>query len=207
MKATRLISLLLSVILAAIFLLSACAKPEGNPSDTTVSQTGASSDSETEPVETQDMNYIVELPENLNFGGRTISFLVEGQSFAADEFNAPNLNGEIVNDAVYERNMAVEDRLGVEMKFTVASSSDVYDVGNKIEVCVNSGDKSFNITTMPGYTHTRYVLAGCYYNLLNIDNLNLDKYYWTQGFNEVMSNGEKQYVARYDSPRCSAICT
>lgn len=195
MKVKRLFLLLLSAILAAALLLCACAKPEGDSPETTVSQTGAATDTGSEPVETEDMNYVAELPENLKYGGRTISFLVEGQSFAADEFDAPNLNGEIVNDAVYERNMAVEDRLGVKLNFTVASASDVYDVGNKIETCVNSGDTSFNITTMPGYTHTRYDLAGCYYNLLNIDNLNLEKYYWTQGFNEIMSNGEKQYVA------------
>lgn len=193
MRINRLV--LLSLITAIALLLCACAKPEGGPSDTTVTQKNPSADSETEPAETEDMNYIPELPENLNCGGRTISFLVEGQSFAADEFNAPSLNGEIVNDAVFERNMAVEDKLGVKLNFTVASSSDVYDVGNRIEVCVKSGDTSFNITTMPGYTHTKYVLAGCYYNLLNVDNLNLDKYYWTQGFNEVMSNGEKQYIA------------
>ncbi|NLW74268.1 MAG: hypothetical protein GX057_05165 [Clostridiales bacterium] len=193
MKTNRLV--ILSLITAIALLLCACAKPEEGSSDTTVTQTNLSADSETELAETVDMNYIPELPENLYYGGQTISFLVEGQSFAADEFYAPNQNGEIVNDAVYERNMAVEDRLGVKLDFTVASASDVYDVGNRIEICVNSGDTSFNITTMPGYTHTRYVLAGCYYNLLNIENLNLDKYYWTQGFNEVMSNGEKQYVA------------
>ena len=125
MKVKRLFLLLLSAILAAALLLCACAKPEGDSPETTVSQTGAATDTGSEPVETEDMNYVAELPENLNYGGRTISFLVEGQSFAADEFDAPNLNGEIVNDAVYERNMAVEDRLGVKLNFTVASASDV----------------------------------------------------------------------------------
>lgn len=189
----RLISLILAAFMTST-VLAACTNPAEENETTTVPLETSSSAQTTTPADTEDINYVLELPRNLNYNGAEISLLVEGQSFAADEFSTSGIKGEVVNDAVYERNMAVENLLGVKLKITVASSSDVYDVGNKIRNCVSSGDTSFDIATMPGYTHTTYILEGDCYNLLNVGNLNLDKYYWTQGFNQIMSTGTKQYI-------------
>ncbi len=186
---------ILLVLLLATQIFASCAKPDQNAQDSTDATNTAGPSEVTEPVQTEDINYILELPGDLNYAGRTIRFLVQGQAFAADEFYTKGTNGEIVNDAVYERNMAVEDLLGVTLEFTLASASDVYAVGNTVRNQVNSGTNEYNISTMPGYTHTTYVLEGSFYNLLDVENLDLDKFYWTQGFNQVMSNGTKQYVA------------
>ena len=54
-----------------------------------------------------------ELPDELDFGGQVINLLywsdVENQEFSAEEFT-----GEIVNDAIYQRNINVEDDLNVK---------------------------------------------------------------------------------------------
>lgn len=149
----------------------------------------------TEPAETTaDPSYIADIPADLDFGGKTINIFATGQAFSKDEFDAKSMTGSVVNDAVYTRNLAVEDALGVRLNVIVADPSSVYNVGNAVRNAVATGDKSYDIATMPGYTHTSYVLEGDFYNLLNVENLDLDKLYWTQGFNQIMSNGNSQYV-------------
>ena len=95
----------------------------------------------------------------VNYNGTKIRMLVEGQEFAADEFAAVEINGNAVNDAVYTRNSRIEKELGVKFEFTVASSSSVYDVGDKIKALCASGDDVYDLVTFPGYTHTSYALA------------------------------------------------
>jgi len=186
----------LSLLLVVIMIASTgCAKPE-NPDNenTTVAAATDPVSPETDPPVTGDPNFTSDVPE-MNLGGRAVSMLVAGQSFAKDEFFSREVTGDLVNDAVYRRNTLVEQSLGVKLDITVESDSSVYNVGNKIRELVKAGDHVYDIVTLPGYTHTSYALEGDFENLLNVENLNLDKHYWTQGFNEIMSNGKQQYVA------------
>ena len=193
----RFISLLLALTaaLSVVLASASCAKSETGTDQTTASAVAETTpDEETTAAVTVDTDWSYDLPV-LNYDGETIKFLVEGQSFAADEFAAEDINGQLVNDAVYNRNLAVESELGVNFEFKVASSTDVYAVGNTIRTSVKGGSYLYDIVTMPGYTHTSYALEGDFCNLLRIDTLDLDKHYWTQGFNLIMSNGSRQYVA------------
>lgn len=188
--------LALTAALSAALAFASCAKNENEQTQTTTGSVAAVTTPEEEATTAVavDTDWSYDLPV-LNFDGETIRFLVEGQSFAADEFAAEDINGQLVNDAVYNRNVAIESELGVNFEFKVASSTDVYAVGNTIRTSVKGGSYYYDIVTMPGYTHTSYALEGDFCNLLRIDNLDLDKHYWTQGFNLIMSNGSRQYVA------------
>ncbi len=197
MKKVRIFTAVMALLMLIVFV--SCAKipdEENTPPADTTTYSGESKPEETSaPEETDAPNYISDIPEDLNFNNRTIRMLVTGQPFSDDEFATAGINGETVNDAVYSRNMAIEDRIGVKLDIRIAAADSVYNVGNAIRNAVASGDKSYDIATMPGYTHTSYVLEGDFYNLLSVENLDLDKYYWTQGFNGIMNNGTKQYIA------------
>lgn len=206
----RLTALILALMMLATMAVACAETPDETPDDPTADvqtttpaptpgtpdETTAGTSDPTTPAETTaDPGFIADIPEGTDFGMREISILATGQPFSADEFAADSINGATVNDAVYARNMAVEDALNVRLKVTVASPSSVYNVGNEIRTAVATGDKSYDLATMPGYTHTSYVLEGDFYNLLDVDGLDLEKKYWTQGFNEIMNNGTRQYVA------------
>ncbi|MBO4322411.1 MAG: hypothetical protein J5919_05355 [Clostridia bacterium] len=184
-------------VLTVCLLLSAvaCAKPE-TPSlttgaDATSSPEGVSTD---QPSETEEQGFVSDL-SGLNYGDREICFYVAGQDFSKDEFDSFEVSGDIVRDSVYRRNTVVEKSLGIKMKVEVAGSDSVYNVGDRVRALVKAGSHRYDLVTMPGYTHTSYALEGDFYNLTEVDNLNLDKLYWTQGFNEIMCNGTQQYVA------------
>ncbi|MBO7375994.1 MAG: hypothetical protein ILO42_06165 [Clostridia bacterium] len=194
----RILCLALALILSASAILAtaSCASQGGEGGDDTTLPVATVPDTEeaTSEVITEDPDWSYDLP-TLNYGGETVRFLVLGQSFAADEFKADDINGQLVNDAVYERNAKIESELGVKLAIDVASSTDVYAVGNSVRTSVKTGSYYYDIVSLPSYTHTSYCLEGDFVNLLGVDNLNLDKHYWTQGFNEIMSNGKRQYIA------------
>lgn len=202
----RLTALILALMMLATLAVACAETPDETPDDpaadvqTTPAPTPGTPDETTAdpsvPAETTaDLGFTADIPEDVDFGMREISILATGQPFSADEFAADGITGATVNDAVYARNLAVEDALNIRIKVTVASPSSVYNVGNEIRTAVATGDKSYDLATMPGYTHTAYVLEGDFYNLLDVDGLDLEKKYWTQGFNEIMNNGTRQYVA------------
>jgi hypothetical protein len=57
------------------------------------------------------------LPDDLDFGGETITILMRvGDAAVKGEFIAEEETGDIVNDAVYARNLAVEERLNVKIE-------------------------------------------------------------------------------------------
>ena len=190
------LSALLSLAMIACILLSAASCAQGNTPASTTAQPAQSSDapSDETTVSAEELGFKSDL-SGLNYGDREISFLVCGKTHSADEFNSFESSGDIVDNAVFRRNTMVEHSIGIKMKVDVGdSSSDSYP-GKIIQQHIKAGTHTYDIITLPGYVQTRFAVDGCFYNLIGIENLDLDKLYWTQGFNEIMSNGIQQYVA------------
>ena len=89
-------------------------KQDDNPSVTTVS----TDPSVTTGEELDENGYKKDdLPETLNFGGEKIGILY-WNDITQQEFEAESMTGELINDAIYERNLATEQRLGIKLGFT-----------------------------------------------------------------------------------------
>ena len=99
---------LLALGLAAFMLLplSACATGETDPA------TKESSTQSQEEVESDNMDYVCELPAELDYNGEEINIMYIKKSGREDELISEGLGNGIIADAVYERNLAVETDLG-----------------------------------------------------------------------------------------------
>jgi len=174
--------------------LASCGKTD-NPAGSEAAATTAAPDATEEitTVVTEDKSYVYELPE-MNFNGETVRILAANRDASADEFNCKETNGAAINDAVYKRNCDVESKLGIELKVKLCASANDYGSCNIIKTQVASGDELYDLVTTPGYTPVTYIVEGDFHNLHEVENLNLDKSYWVQGFNEIMDNGTSQYV-------------
>ena len=95
-------------ILAAILSYSACGniETENGGNDSSIEST------QTEVVTSDPSDD--ELPEDLNFGGETVTFLYRSE--IADEFYSEEANGDVVNDALYDSRRSVEERLNVKIE-------------------------------------------------------------------------------------------
>ena len=132
---------ILTALLASVMLLpslAACGETT-DPADTTGSSqtTSAEEGENTIPDD--------ELPDDLKYNGEKITFI------SVNAMDYDELTGDAVEDAIYERNKAVEERLGVEIEVihdetpidkvvtAVSSGNDDYDV--MVELCWRAAPK------------------------------------------------------------------
>ena len=183
----------LSILLAGLMLLptASCAKPDGDVDGDKV--TTASVGTATEE-ETLDPDYVCDLPSDLDYGKKTVTMLYPQKS--KSELVSDSLGkGGSITDAVYERNLAVENQLNIQLDFT--DRDDHVAVRDYISTIVQSGDTSIDLFSLGVYVCMEPMLSGCYLNLNEMEYLDLSKHYWTQDFNGMMTFTDEnlQFVA------------
>lgn len=107
--------------------------PSGTNTDTTKTET------ETETVNIYD-EAAAALPGE-KYADKTFTFLTrEEVSF---EIDAESSTGEITNDAVYDRNMKIEETYGI--KFATVPVGNWDDVTNALQASVTAGDHTYDL--------------------------------------------------------------
>ncbi|MBQ4139879.1 MAG: hypothetical protein IJD70_00940 [Clostridia bacterium] len=189
---------LLSLILALLMLIPmavACAETpteEGgtseNPAATTVAPAGSD--------ETPDSTELISntLPGDLKFGGETVVFLSRDSAFVNDEISVDDMNGSMVNDAVYKRNEKVQEQLDVVFD-SIKITGDNYVVSTELRNAANNGETYFDIAANSTYSTIMYTGENILLDLTDCEYLDLDAVYWSQGFNQHASIGDSQYLA------------
>lgn len=189
---------ILALLLAALMLLSLAACGTGElPDDTQASTT----DSQSEAV-TDDPNYTLDLEEGLDYDTE-VTILYVNKTGRTDELESEKLGGGLISDAVYERNLAVEERLGITFGYT--SKSDDSEALPAISNLVQAGDETVDIFTVGTYVCMTPTLAGHYLNLNSLDNVDLSKHYWNQDYNEMMTFTSENFQFVATSPIAISI--
>lgn len=184
---------LTALLLAGLLLLpvTACGS---EPADTR--ETNAATTELVVDEETGDPNYTCDLPSNLNYNNTTVGFLYPGDGafHRGKELKSEGMTGDVIGDAVYERNLTVENQLKIKLDFIDKGTDG--DVVSTINNYVQAGDLSAELFSLGSYSCMGPVLGGAYLNLREVGHIDLDKFYWTQGYNELMSLGDDlQFVA------------
>ena len=183
---------LLSAILASLLLSSSLASCANNtdPADTQAAAqtTTAISEDETELHDN--------IPEDLNYGGEDITFISRGRlGWFHDEILVEALKSDPVNDAIYERNKLVESRLGVRIVNLTDDEIASEAVPNKVATAVRAGTDEYQIMTAASFTTADSSLSGIFANLAATPYIDLEKPWWSQGYNEAMVYDELQFSA------------
>lgn len=144
---------------------------------------------------TENTDYVCDLDENVNFGDAEVNIMYVKVAGRDDELYSQGLGNGIVSDAVYERNLSVENQLGVKLAY-VDQSGDSAAQSN-IQRLVKAGDRSIDIFTIGTYCGISPAISGCYLNLNAVENINLSKRYWSQDYNNMMTltADNKQFLA------------
>ena len=181
---------IVSAILASLMLagtLASCASGADN-SETTADTSG---ETESEVLISED------LPEDLYYNDDEVTIISRyKEGWTSGEIAVEALTGEPVNDAVFERNRAVENRLGIKI-ISIEDSTDSHDaVVSKVAISVKGGLKDFDIMAAPAYKTLPETLNGTFINLRSdaCEYLDLDREWWIQGFNEAVEYGGAQYA-------------
>jgi len=191
---------LLSVVLIMLVngLITSCGSTE-NIVPGTESVEDNSSVLET-AVETT-FSYDPKLPE-ADYEGYSFTFAVrgkEGSNAAWDnhDIKVENLNGEVLNDAIYERTQFIEDTYNVKIGVRHCGDTGVATSGSEmyknISTAVLGGDADIDAIISSPYDTVGYAMAGFLLDMNKIEHLNLSQPWWDQNAIEQLALNKKIY--------------
>lgn len=187
----------LSILLAALFvsgaaILSACSDQAdtGSEAGMTTAETAAVTEEEIKRENTPD-----DLPDDLNYEGAAVNILARTKNWFLYEMTVEDLNGEVVNDAVFNRNSMVSERLNIDLTYVL--EADVTSMANKT---ILAGSEDFDIVAGSAVEIVQYGAKGQYYNLLgeNVPYLNLEMPWWAQYYTQQANIGGKVFFVTGD---------
>ena len=144
---------------------------------------------------TEDL-YLDNIPNDLKFNGEDVVVLSRGvQMYTQDEIAVPELNSEPVNDAVFNRNIVIGDRLNVNIVSNPIQESDPFKTTEEIERVVKAGGRDYDLFAGACYVTIASALKGTFYDLNELKHLDLSQSYWMQDYNDTISYGESQFTA------------
>lgn len=171
-------------LLTAASIFTSCA---GGETAETVGTDPVETDTTT--VETEDI--YTDLPTG-DFGGEELVFANETESsnWAILLLDAETINGEVMNDAVYNRNRLVEDRLNIRIRCESFDNS--YQFRDTVSRNVLSGDDPYDVYDLNANLSAPLILDG---NFIPIGELSLDidKPWWNKTVMDSLTYNGKTY--------------
>ena len=196
-KSLRKISLFLLAALLLTTVFIACA-------DNTASN--PSLDNESPASETEEVAEVLsaaairnavsdDLPDN-NYNGYNFRIYYFGDGFN-DEICPLEISGDVVNDAVYNRNLTVKERFGIDIT-TICSGNDYNGHANAEKRIIMADDDGFDISFVHIIAGPNNSLEHLYLNFYDIPRLNFDKPWWQKAAVYELTLNKKMYVASND---------
>lgn len=185
----RLVSFLLALLMCSPAFVS-CANSQTNGGETENQTSDMTADPASDSTEAEnpeaaadentDANgYLLDSLPELNFNGQTVNLLywsdVENQEFEAEEFT-----GEIVNDAIYQRNINVEDRLSIKYNWigTPGNGGNINAYMGKVRDSHVAGDNAYDILAAYSRSIASCLVNGLLTNLETAPYIDYEKPWW-----------------------------
>ncbi len=128
-----------------------------------------------------------------DFGGR--EFNIIGYSLYDDQYvDRESLTGDILDDAIYERNRKIEDDYNIKIVPTIFSH-DVYSGAELLKKSVAASDNSVDLAFNNSAQSTALALGGYLSELGSLPEVDLAQPWWDKGSIESLSVGGKNYFA------------
>lgn len=198
----RIIALTLCLLMLAAVVVSCAKNNDDNPSDTTTAPTtsGNSGENTTAPDGTDDSGFVPDdIDPNTDLGGKTVTFLYWEDSENI-EFFSEDLTGDPISDAIYNRNIAIEDRLKVDLAFVPSPGKyeKQAEFVSKVKADITANAHEFDIVAAYSMVIATLAYSGMTHDLTQYDVLNFEKPWWPDNLlNESIIN-DKLYFASGD---------
>ena len=199
----------LSLILAAVMLFAlaatvGCGSKE-DPAATTAAPTGGETTTQAAATEATtespyDANgYLKDtLDETLSFGGE--SFHILAWEHSLPEFEVEEQTGNVIENAIYTRNANTEDRLGVDLEFTIikGNSAAFQEFCQEVAKSVNAGDGSYDAIGCYLRSAGVMTLQHLLVDMLEVEHLNFEMPWWSDTLLELNTIHDRLYFISGD---------
>lgn len=197
MKHTKTIALILLITLFLSILLTACSAEnkqtvdELNGSDTSNAHSDENLTAKIERATIKDS-----LPNGLNFKDETIRI------YSSNSINENNYiegmgeqSGDIVYDAVYARNLAVEERLGVSFKYSVFNDDDNAKTRAYVRNLILSNEDTHDLILERQFPLMPLILEGSFANVLEGEHFDFAQpWWWSDYMDKTAVGADKRYI-------------
>ena len=181
----------ISLFLAVLLALSATVScgDSGKPEVTTNGDSSSKEEETTDNTVTDDLG-------DIRFDGEEFTFYL---AFPVRTMDVEEETGDIVEDAIYERNRAVEERLGIHLNFVksgLGSGGGDQSTGTQqIRNFIMAGDESNDV-----YIHVQHsgmpalISEGCFIDWNTLPNIDFSKPYWYSNCIRDINYGTKVFA-------------
>ena len=177
---------LLLVLVMSLSLFIACSdnsdSNSGNVTTQANGETPAGETVETEPVDPLEARKLVsdELPE-YDFNGETFKIVCEDDQLS--HYISEEITGDVVNDAIYERNAAIGERFNVNIVVQF-HHKDYGQVGSNVTKVVLAGDDEIDLIAHHVVNAGKLALSEVYMNWGDVPYVDFSKPWWSPSTTE-----------------------
>jgi len=190
----------LAALLAIMLLLptfAACsdenADVNDNAADTTADTTAAETTAEPDPF------------EGINFDGEEFRILVSANDYDKRGSSIYTIRhseeseGDVVGDAVYTRNLAAEEKLGITFKF-IENTDNYTDIQTTLPKTILAGDDAYELVIHDLFSMCSLSVQNYFLNVFDIDHFDFTKEYWYEQYMRDVSfeSEDKRYILAGD---------
>lgn len=147
--------------------------------------------------------YRDDLPDDLNYNGKDVNFLSRSHDWYNDEITLESSECvDTVDSRVYERELSVEKRLGVNIINTKLDGSGKEGYSVVIAALRQdniSGTFQYDIAVNNMYHTMSLASEGLFYDLNTVNYIDLDKPYYSQNFNDKATVNSSLYAVTGDA--------
>ena len=199
----RLLALVLTVLMLLPAIVACASDDAGKPADSNPPADGSQAPASTAPAVTEP-EYKPELPE-VRYDGEQLVIVhrsPEETYYAEIYIQAEDLNGDILNDAVYKRNLAIEEKYGVDIVSVIEANPH-----SAVSLSAQSQSDEYDIALPKMKSINSLITSGYLYNFHNLDYVDFTKPYWDNNFNEDITLYGKLYAMVSDISLMTLIGT
>ena len=206
-KTMRTISLVLALLML-IAVVVGCAQTDDQGEETTPTNAVVTDAPTTTTVteETTVSPYDEEgylkssLPDELDFGNETVTILW-WNDVEQPEFYVEQTNGQLINDAIWQRNINVEEKMGVKLNWVDIKgqyNSDGQNYANHVGNMYASGDTTYDLMSAHSRTMALTAMSGYCTDLMKLDYLDFEKPWWPEVMLDTATINDKLYFVTGD---------
>ncbi len=181
--------LLISAMLTGT--LSSCGSA---PAETTAETQGTADTAETTPADT---GLKPDLPD-ANLDGYNFRVYTRDTDHHIKEVYAEELTGEVVNDAVYQRNVNVEERYDVKLSAVEVTEDPESTMMNEFSRIVMAGEDAFEVALMHTVHAGSVAISGVAYNWNDVPHVDFTKPWWNSVIAEELDFNNLLFLAVSD---------
>ena len=187
---TKILALILVMILLSSLTIS-CAEKGSTPqsAETTTQQNGEVDESAAETEAPYNF-------PNVDYGGHEFVILNSIETHWANVMIVPEeLTGDVLNDAFYNRNAFVEEKLNIKISNVQVDGGQLKSTSENL---IKSGDHVYDMMMQELHQISAPLTQGYFVNLYEVDNLQLGEKWWDQIFINSAEIMGKLYFASSD---------